>query len=95
MVYLEAPVSGTSTNPARSLGPSVISGVWSDWWIYFAGPLIGMWIGLALHQFSWLKRFEVEIAKIHHFKLDRYGIFKPDLLAEKRQPGPDDSITGH
>ena len=32
MVYLEAPVSGTSTNPARSLGPSVISGYWSGWW---------------------------------------------------------------
>ena len=27
MVWLEAPVSGTSTNPARSFGPSVVSGV--------------------------------------------------------------------
>ncbi|HEV2436041.1 MAG TPA: aquaporin [Verrucomicrobiae bacterium] len=95
MVYLEAPVSGTSTNPARSLGPSVISGVWSGWWIYFAGPLIGMFIGLGLHQFSWLKRFEVEIAKIHHFNLDRYGIFKPSQVAEPREPGPEDSMRGH
>ncbi|MGA9777887.1 MAG: aquaporin [Verrucomicrobiia bacterium] len=78
MVYLEAPVSGTSTNPARSFGPSAISGVWSGWWIYFAGPLIGMWIGLGLHQFSRLKRFEVEIAKIYHFQHDRYGIFGTD-----------------
>jgi aquaporin Z len=28
MVYAEAPISGTSTNPARSLGPSVVSGQW-------------------------------------------------------------------
>ena len=95
MVYLEAPVSGTSTNPARSLGPSVISGIWSGWWIYFVGPLIGMWIGLGLHQFTWLKRFEVEIAKIYHFKLDRYGIFTPGLSAEKREPGPKEMITEH
>jgi len=76
MVYLEAPVSGTSTNPARSLGPSVISGVWSGWWIYFIGPLMGMFIGVGLHRFIWLRRFEVEIAKIYHFRHDRYGIFK-------------------
>ena len=86
MVYLEAPVSGTSTNPARSLGPAVISGVWSGWWIYFIGPLTGMMIGLGLHRFSWLKRFEIEIAKIHHFNLDRYGIFKSGPPTEKHEP---------
>ena len=87
MVYLEAPVSGTSTNPARSLGPSVVSGFWSGWWIYFIGPLIGMFLSLAIHRLSWLKRFEVEIAKIYHFKLDRYGIFHPGRLAGKNGPG--------
>jgi aquaporin Z len=75
MVWLEAPLSGTSTNPARSLGPSVISGVWSGWWIYFAGPLLGMFIGLGIHRFSGLKRFELEVAKIYHFELDRHGVF--------------------
>jgi aquaporin Z len=38
--------------------------------------LIGMFIGVGLHRFSGLKKFEVEIAKIYHFKHDRYGIFK-------------------
>jgi aquaporin Z len=76
MVWLEAPVSGTSTNPARSFGPSVVSGVWSGWWIYFVGPLIGMFIGLVIMRFSWSKKFHVEIAKVYHFGHDRYGIFK-------------------
>lgn len=76
MVYLEAPLSGTSTNPARTLGPAVISGVWSGWWIYFLGPLMGMFIGVGLFAFRGLKRFEIEIAKIYHFPHDRYGIFK-------------------
>ena len=44
MVYLEASVSGTSTNPARSLGPAVISGQWQGWWIYWVGPVIGAFL---------------------------------------------------
>ncbi len=80
MVYLEAPLSGTSTNPARSFGPSVVSGIWTGWWIYFVGPLIGMAVGLSIHRLSWLKRFEVEVAKVYHFEHDIYGIFKVKQL---------------
>jgi aquaporin Z len=75
MVYLEAPVSGTSTNPARSLGPAVISGVWHGWWIYFAGPAIGAWIAVMIHKHSFLKRLEVDVAKVYHYSLDPLKIF--------------------
>lgn len=76
MVWLEAPVSGTSTNPARSLGPAVIADVWTGWWIYLIGPLAGMLIGVSLHEFTWLKELKIEVAKIYHFEHDRYGVFK-------------------
>ncbi|HEU6448687.1 MAG TPA: aquaporin [Verrucomicrobiae bacterium] len=76
MVWLEAPLSGTSTNPARSLGPAVIADVWNDWWIYFLGPLAGMFLGISLHEFTWLKKLRIEVAKIYHFGHDRYGIFR-------------------
>jgi aquaporin Z len=36
-----APVSGTSMNPVRSFGPALVSGDWSSFWVYVAGPLIG------------------------------------------------------
>ncbi len=36
-----APVSGTEMNPARSFGPSLVSGDWKSYWVYVAGPLIG------------------------------------------------------
>ena len=40
MVPLEAHISGTSTNPARSFGPALISGRWDRWWPIFrsGGP---------------------------------------------------------
>ena len=36
-----SPVSGTSMNPARSLGPALVLGDWSSWWAYLAGPVAG------------------------------------------------------
>jgi len=51
MVYAESPISGTSTNPARSLGPAIVSGQGSGWWIYWVGPLIGVLIGIVVFSF--------------------------------------------
>jgi aquaporin Z len=42
MVPLEAAISGTSTNPARTFGPALISGRWDGWWIYWVGPMLGI-----------------------------------------------------
>lgn len=75
MVYIEAPVSGTSTNPARSLGPSVVSGEWHGWWVYWIGPLLGTLLALEVHRFSPLKLFEIEVAKLYHFEHDPHGVF--------------------
>jgi len=35
------PISGASMNPARSLGPALVSGDLRGIWIYLAAPLIG------------------------------------------------------
>jgi aquaporin Z len=75
MVYLEAPISGTSTNPARSLGPAVIADHWSGWWIYLAGPIAGTYIATIVQRRSLLKQFEIHVAKIYHFGHDPHGIF--------------------
>jgi aquaporin Z len=48
-----APVSGASMNPARSLGPAIVGGHWSDWWAYVAGPLAGAVVAVAL---AWVLR---------------------------------------
>ena len=73
MVWAEAPISGTSTNPARSLGPAVVSGQWQGWWIYWAGPLAGM---LAAVLACSLLAKRIEVAKLYYFDSDRRGLFR-------------------
>ncbi len=43
-----SPVSGASMNPARSLGPALVSGDLHGVWIYLAGPLAGGLLAVAL-----------------------------------------------
>lgn len=76
LVFLEAPLSGTSTNPARSFGPSLLAGVWQAWWIYWVGPLLGTFLALALVRSNWLGVLEVEVAKLYHFEHDPYKVFR-------------------
>jgi aquaporin Z len=91
MVFLEAPISGTSTNPARSLGPAVISGDWQAWWVYWVGPLAGMLLGVLLYRFTWLRKVEIEVAKLYHFEYDRYNVFgrHGSQGTERRPDAPD------
>lgn len=72
MVFVEAPISGTSTNPARTLGPAVISGQWQGWWIYWLGPAIGTVAAIVACSFLAVR---VEVAKLYHFNRDRGGVF--------------------
>lgn len=44
------PVTGASMNPARSFGPALAAGEWTDFWIYIVGPVIGAAVGALAYQ---------------------------------------------
>ncbi len=44
------PVSGASLNPARSLGPGIVSGDLDSIWIYLLAPLLGASLGALTYQ---------------------------------------------
>jgi aquaporin Z len=41
-IAFESPISGMSTNPARTFGPAVYAMYWQALWIYFIAPPLGM-----------------------------------------------------
>jgi aquaporin Z len=75
MVWAEAPISGTSTNPARSLGPALVSGMWQGWWIFWVGPAIGTI--LACLACSYLAR-RITVARVYYFDSERDRMFRRD-----------------
>jgi aquaporin Z len=69
-IVVEAPLSGMSMNPARTLGSAVFAQAWTGLWIYFGAPTIGMLLAA-----EWYRRRTgaggVRCAKLHHDTIQR------------------------
>jgi aquaporin Z len=65
LIMVEAPLSGTSMNPARTLASAVPGMMWQHIWLYLAGPTLGMLLAAQLHKHS-LKKSEYGCAKLLH-----------------------------
>jgi aquaporin Z len=64
-ISVEAPLSGMSLNPARSLAPAWFAGRLDTLWIYFVAPLLGMGLAAELHVRT-RGLASVLCAKLHH-----------------------------
>ncbi|HVR07508.1 MAG TPA: aquaporin [Thermoanaerobaculia bacterium] len=64
-VTFEAPLSGTSMNPARSFASALAAGSWQSFWVYLVAPPLGMLLAAALYVAA-RGRAAVRCAKLHH-----------------------------
>jgi aquaporin Z len=62
-ITFEAPLSGMSMNPARTLGSAVLPQLWDSLWIYFLAPPLGMLTAAAMYL---RLKHAVGCAKLHH-----------------------------
>jgi aquaporin Z len=69
-ITLEAPLSGMSMNPARTLGSAVNASVWTGLWVYLVAPLLGMLAASRLYLLV-SGAGTVRCAKLHHENVQR------------------------
>ena len=66
MVWLEAPISGTSLNPARSFGPALVSWIWNGHWLYWVAPLLGALLAVGAFRLLAIGERDVLTGKLFH-----------------------------
>ncbi len=49
------PLTSAIVNPARALGPQLVGNSWTDWWIWYVGPLAGGAIAALLYDELYLR----------------------------------------
>ena len=64
LVMIEAPVTGTSLNPARTLGPAILAPAYASLWIYFVGPAAGALLAVGAYRGQWGS--QTVCAKLYH-----------------------------
>ena len=52
VILVIGPMTGAALNPARWFGPALVTGSWSNAWVWLLGPLLGA--GLAALGYNWL-----------------------------------------
>ena len=69
-ITFEAPLSGMSMNPARTLGSAFPAQIWTALWVYFTAPLLGM-LAAAQVYVTMKSARTVACAKLHHQNVKR------------------------
>src|SRR5437868_8922753 len=64
-ITFEAPLSGMSINPARTVASSVPSGTWTAGWVYFTAPVLGMLLAAQVYR-DVRTSSPVTCPKLHH-----------------------------
>lgn len=57
-ILMGGPLTGAAMNPARWLGPAVVSGTFADWYVWWIGPLLGAAVAAGIYRLALEERAE-------------------------------------
>ena len=66
MVWQGAPISGTSLNTARSIGPALVTPLWRDQWLYCVAPPLGALLAVGIFQLLSVGKRQLLTGKLFH-----------------------------
>ena len=66
LVFVEAPISGTSLNPARSFAPALLTTVFDHFWLYVVGPIAGAVLAVFVYGRTFGAHGRAGCAKLFH-----------------------------
>jgi aquaporin Z len=70
LVWAEGPLSGCSTNPARSFGPAVVSGIYTANWLYWLAPVTGvLLVSTVVKLLNFRRHHDIKAARISYHDL--------------------------
>lgn len=55
-ILVIGPFTGAAMNPARALGPAIAAHHWTNWGVYWVGPLAGGFVAALLYDSLYLKK---------------------------------------
>jgi aquaporin Z len=73
-ITFEAPLSGMSMNPARTMASCIFAETWNHLWIYFTAPVAGMLSAVEIHRWT-ATHPHLLCVRLHHHP-HRHGIFR-------------------
>ena len=50
------PFTGAAMNPARAIGPAIAAGFYTNWYVYWIGPVLGAIIAALIYQYGIIGR---------------------------------------
>jgi aquaporin Z len=94
-ITFEAPLSGMSINPARTVASAFPSHIWTAVWIYFLAPIGGMLLAVEIYR-AIRNGAQVACAKLYHHT-HRRCIFcgYPGIRQRQRSVDPLSNGAGH
>jgi aquaporin Z len=54
-VLFAGALTGAAMNPARAFGPQLANNDWTDWWVWYVGPLAGAVIAAVTYELLYLR----------------------------------------